>query len=146
MSGIASVVEELIVAAVFSEKASMPRKNKTDWALTALSVLLAGAGILFLILALDRYLEDIYTPVLAALACTGCLFTATVILTFIVHCLRTKRMVRMNSTRHPLAENLHAILEAACIELEDPIKENPKTAVLAAALAGFLATNHQMRL
>ncbi len=146
MPSIASVVEELIVAAVFSEKASIPHKNKTDWALTALSVLLAGAGILFLILALDRYLEDIYTPVLAALACTGCLFTAAVILTFTVHCLRTKRMAPINSARHPLAENLHVILEAVCLELEDPIKENPKTAVLTAALAGFLATNHQMRL
>jgi hypothetical protein len=146
MSGIASVIEELILATVFSEKVAVPRKNKTDWVLIALSVLFAGAGGVFLVLSLYRYLEGVYAPPLAALASASCLFLAAALPIFVRDYLRAKRVAPVSDARHPLAENLRVIIEAVCTELEEPIKENPKAAVLAAALAGFLASNNQIRL
>jgi len=49
MSGMAFVIEQLLLAAVTGGKAIMSRRNRTDWIVTALSVLLAGSGIFFLI-------------------------------------------------------------------------------------------------
>lgn len=146
MSDIASVVEELVIASLFSEKAAVPRKSMADWALMAMSALLAGAGILFLILSLNRYLEEIYTPKISAFAMAGCLFLMAFIPVLGMRYLRARRVAPVRSARHPLADNLRLLIEAVCVELEEPVKDNPKAAVALAAFAGFLATNNQMRL
>lgn len=146
MADIASVVEELVLASLFSEKAAVPRKSMADWALMALSALLAGAGILFLILALNRYLEEVYTPQFAALATAGCLFLTAFLPVSGMRYLRARRVGPVRNARHPLADNLRLLIEAVCVELEEPVKDNPKAAVVLAAFAGFLATNNQMRL
>lgn len=147
MSGIASVIEKLLLAAVVNEKVWTPRRNRADWALAALFALLAGAGTVFLLLALDRYLGGVYPPYIAALLCTAALFIAAFITAAVLAARRTSARKRnvINDTRGALAENIHTMLDAVYVELENPVRENPKTSVLLATLAGFFLANHHMR-
>ena len=146
MSGIAAIVEKLLLAAVVTEKAWMPRRSKADWALAAFSVLLAGGGVSYLVLALDRYLGGVYPPYVAAVSRAACLFAAALTVAFILAVRRHRHPVRtalVGDTRGALATNVHAMIESACGGLESPVKEHPKMAVLLATLAGvFLAERH----
>ena len=137
MSGMATVIEQLLLSAVTGEKARMPRRNRTDWVITALSVLLAGSGLFFLILALDRYLEEIYPLYIAALVCAGILFVTALVAASLTHCCRARRVPPVDNTREVLAQNITSLIEGAFAEMEGPIQESPKTAMLLAAVAGF---------
>jgi hypothetical protein len=137
MSGMASVIEQILLAAVTNEKARMPRRNRTDWVVTALSVLFAGGGSFLLILALDRYLAGIYAPYVAALLCAGALFAAALTALGLSHCCRSRRPMPEDSTRDIFAKNIASLIEDAFVELEQPIQESPKTAMLLSAVAGF---------
>ena len=141
MSGMASVIEQLLLAAVTSEKARMPRRNRTDWVVTALSVLFAGGGGFFLVLALARYLEGIYPLYIAALLCAGALFATALFALCLTHCCRSRRQPPVDNTREILAQNITSLIEDAFAELKEPIQESPKTALLLAAVAGFFMAN-----
>jgi hypothetical protein len=147
MSGIATIVEKLVLAAVVSEKAWMPRTSRADWALAALSVVLAAGGSLFLVLALDRYLGGVYPPYVAALYCTAALFIAALTAAAILAARRNRaaKTRLMGDNRSALAANINTMIASACGELEHPVRENPKTAMLVATLAGFFLANHHLR-
>ena len=141
MSGMASVIEQLLLAAVTGEKAMMPRRNRMDWVITALSVLLAVSGLFFLMLALDRYLEKIYPLYIAALVCGGVLISMALLATGLTHCCRARRITPTNHTQDILVKNITSLMEGAFAELEVPVQENPKTSMLLAAVAGFFMAN-----
>lgn len=141
MSGVASVIEQLLLAAVSGEKAHMPRRNRTDWVVTALSVLFAGGGSFFLMLALDRYLGGIYAPYVAALLCAGALFAIVLTALGLSHCCRSRRPMPNDHTREVLAKNITSLIEGAFSEMEGPIRESPKSALLLATVAGFFMAN-----
>ena len=147
MSGIASIVEKLVLAAVVSEKAWMPRTSRADWALAALSVLLAAGGTGFLVVALDRYLGGVYPPYVAALFCTASLFIAALTAAAVLAARRNRagKARLIGDSRGALAANINTMIESACGELEHPVRENPKTAMLVATLAGFFLANHHQR-
>jgi len=137
MSVVASMIEQLLLAAVTGEKAMMPRRNRMDWVITALSVLLAVSGLFFLVLALDRYLEQIYPLYIAALVCGGVLIAMALLATGLTHCCRARRMPPVDHTREILLKNIISLMEGAFAELEGPVQESPKTAMLLATVAGF---------
>lgn len=142
MSGLASVIEQALLAAVAGEQPLLSRASRTGWAVTALSVLLAGGGVFFLVLALDRYLEGLYPPYIAALASAAALLAAALV------ALAVKRFGRAcrppapaPSAQEALASNLVSLIEDAMAELEGPIQSSPKTALLLAAVIGFFLAN-----
>ena len=147
MSGVASIVEKLVLAAVVGEKAWMPRTSRADWALAALSVLFAAGGTGFLVLALDRYLSGVYPPYVAALFCTAALFIAALTAAAILANRRNRvgKARLIGDSHSAIATNINTMIEYACGELEHPVRENPKTAVLVATLAGFFLANHHLR-
>lgn len=147
MSGLALIVEKLLLAAAVSEKGWMPRTSKTDWALAGLSVLLMAGGTGFLVLALDRYLVGIYPPYIAALFCTASLFIVALAAAAIL-IIRRNRVGKarlMGNSRNEISASINTMIESACGELEHPVRENPKTAMLVATIAGFFLASHHLR-
>ena len=144
MQGIAAVIEELVIAAVLSQKASLPRKSKTDWAFMALSVLLGCAGVFMSILALERFFEKQYPLDLAALLTAAVILAVAMLIAVAAHWRRHRKPPASTVDRHELESSLHALLESVCAELETPVRENPKTAVLLAAIAGFITAQRKI--
>lgn len=145
MSGIAAVIEQVVLATVINGKILSPAKSRVDWALVALSCLLAGAGVFFLVLSLHRYLESVYPPAQAALA-TGLSAMAFAVLAGIVAWyLHQQKQATRGIARVELGKNIKDLIESLTGELDDPVRENPKTAVAIAALTGFFAGSGRFR-
>lgn len=134
MQGASAIIEGLLLAAM-AGRSHPPRKRGMERALTALSVLLGGAGVFLAVLALDRFLEQRYAPDLAALIASAAVLAGS----FLAWAVAGARRKRPDADGG-LESELRALLGGLCAEFESPIRENPKTAVLLAALAGFMAT------
>lgn len=138
MSPLLAVVEELLVATIISEKVLLPRKSMADWALTALSIVLAVTGISLLLLSLDRFLEKIYPADVAALILAVIVFVAACLSAFFAARFRRRKISNLGAARQEMGNNIRAMIEGLCGELDAPVRDSPKTAVLLAALAGFV--------
>lgn len=129
--------------AVVSGRAMMPHMNKAEWLLLGISAFFGAAGIFFLALSLNRYLERIYTPDKAALASAGVVFAGSFLAVLLRTILKSRKESKLEESRKEIRDNIHVLVRDVYSELEDPIRENPKTAVAVAAIAGFLAVNHR---
>lgn len=138
MSALLAVVEELVVATIISEKVLLPRKGMMDWGLTALSILLGVAGISLLILSLDRFLEKIYPADMAALILAGVVLTAAFLAAMLACRYRRQKISNIGAARRELGNNIRSLVGDVCKELDDPVRDNPKMAVILAAVAGFV--------
>lgn len=143
MPSIVTAVEELLIAAMIGEKLLPSRKSKMDWALTALSVLLGGIGVFLAVLGLNRFLEGRYTPDIAALIAAAVVLTAALLAGVAAHRFRHRKALHLGSVKDELGKNIHTLIEQICSELDEPVRENPKTAVMLAALAGFIAARQK---
>ncbi len=121
----------------------LSRKTKMEWSLIALSILAAGGAVALLIISLDRYLLNIYAPYLAALICAGSLLVLCFIFLITLHHQKQCKMQYLSHLRDDLGKSIHSIVEDVFSDLENPIKDNPKTAVLLATVAGFLSARYR---
>jgi len=144
MPGIAAIIEELVMAAVLSPKMPHPRKSKMDWAFMALSILLGCAGIFLSILSLERFFEARYPLDIAALSSAAIVLTIAALIAVVTYHCRRRKPPASTTDRQELESRLHTLLESVCVELESPIRENPKTAVLIAAIAGFITAQRKI--
>jgi hypothetical protein len=143
MSGIAAAVEELLVAMIVSEKVLLPRKNVTDWALTVLAVLLGIGGVFLSVLGLDRFLEGRYPPDMAALISAVFVFIMSFLAAALAYHFRRRKISVAGTARNEIGKNIRTLIDDICGELEEPVRESPKTAVMLAALAGFLVPHQR---
>lgn len=145
MPSITTVIEELLIAFIIDEKLLHKRQNKMDWALIVFSVLLGGAGVFLFILGLERFLETIYSPDIAALISAAIIFVTAALAALIAYRFRHSKTTQFDTLRHSLGQNTHTLIKIICDELTDPVKKNPKTAIILAAIAGFLVTNYRTK-
>jgi K+ transporter len=143
MSGVVTVIEELLVATVMSKKGLLPRVSKTYWALMPVSVLLGCGGVFLLILSLDRFLEARYPLDIAALILAAAVFAAAILVAVIASYSRRNKALTLKTAQKDVEKNLRHLIEDVCDTLDDPIQDNPKTAVLLAAFAGFVTAQRQ---
>ena len=144
MLGMTTVIEELLMATVLSQKVSLPRKSKMDWALMALSVLLGCAGVFLSILALERFFEARYPLDTATLLSAAIVLTISFLILLATDGFRNRRVPPPDVKHHEFEKSLHTLLESIYNELEGPVRESPKMAVLLASLAGFIAAQRRV--
>lgn len=150
MPGISDTIEKLVVSALLNENVVPTRTSKIDWALNTLSILLCGGGVIFLLIGLARYLELRYQPDTVAFILAAVLLTTSAIAAYAV-CFRrhnnencARQSAVQSSVRQELSNNLHAVLSDLFQELDTPVRENPKAAMLLAAIAGFFAARQKV--
>jgi hypothetical protein len=143
MTGVPAMIEQILVAALVGEKTLFPRKSRTDWAFTALSVLLGGAGVFLAVLGLDRFLEGLYPPDMAALGAAAIVFAAAALAAVAATHGRRRKAAASGAARDEVGRNIRALIESVCAELEGPVRDSPKTAVLLAALTGFFSAQQK---
>lgn len=142
MNHVAAVIEELVVATVIGEKV-IHSQSKAGWAFAALSALLCGAAGILLVMATLRAFEGRYPPDAAAALAAATLFCAAAVAAAIAWLFCRRRPARVPySKRDEIGKNVRALIEGACDELDDVVKESPKAAMLLAAITGFFALNH----
>lgn len=142
MSGIEAALADLALAAVTGRPAPAPQMRFTVWGLRALALLCVVVTVLFLALALDRHLslsrpgDAAALAVAAAFALAGLLAAAAP--RIFCRC-GGDDAPAVSDAAEELRASLRAIIGDALHEIEGPVRENPKSAMALAALAGFLA-------
>lgn len=123
----------------------LPRISLTAIALTLCAVLMAFMTLSVLLIAEYFYLSQIYIAPVAALmvAGTSC---ALALLTWGAGKMITAQKNAPSAAREEfmarqpdIAKTVSALIDSIAEELEEPIRDNPKTAMAIAGLAGFLA-------
>lgn len=128
----------------------LPRISFTGIAFIICGVLLGLMSAVTLFIAEYLYLITMYSAPLAALgvACTALalslLSCAGGMLFMSAKRERRVRHAAHAQTQPDIAKTVSALIDSIAEELEEPIRENPKTAVAIAGLAGFL-TGDQVR-
>lgn len=139
MPAITALLQALIANFFISRQPAAVRRSKMEWAFLGLFSLCASIGIFFLVLAMYQYIELFYAPYIAALISAGILFVPALIAILIKAILaRKEEQVQPQSIHDQLSEQIHNLIKELGAELEDPIKDNPKMAILLAALAGLI--------
>lgn len=121
----------------------LPRINPLGIFFLWFAAMLTLMGVGFVLFAEYAYLIATYSAEVAALgvACSAMAISLLSAATGMI--LMGKRSARRMpaSTGMPpdIAKTLTGLIDSLAEELEDPIRENPKTAIMIASLAGFLA-------
>lgn len=134
MGPLGIALEQMLIAKIASSSAASvaPKAKLTPW---CVSLFLGFVGVGFLIAAAFIWLLNVYGPVFAT-ASTGILilfFGALIALG--AWSLHEYKKSRIRSYKNDIFKTLSNSFAG---ELEDPIRENPKTAVILSVLAGFL--------
>jgi hypothetical protein len=138
MSRILGAIEHVAIAALIGQKMLAPHKTAMDRVLTILSIAFCAAGVLLLIVAFERYLESIYRSDIAAA------ITAVVVLLIALGVfIAAKRSYFFQPSapadaQKSIEKNIKDVLDLLHRDLNEPIRDNPKTAIIIAVLAGFM--------
>lgn len=148
MMAIAPLLKQLMVEGIMNVPVPrLPRISFIGLAFIWLGAVLSIMAIAMLFFAEYAYLATIYSVPMAALgvACTimaaGLICISTGMMAMNNRRTRAKRM-DLASPPPDIAKTMTALIDSIAEELEDPIRDNPKTAVMMASLAGFLAGDH----
>jgi len=141
MSLVEPVIMQLLMNAFNRPQKTSLLPSKTGIALTVLAAFLGGTGIVYLLIAFHAVLIDTYSPAISALA-TGAaaLLLAAFAAGVACHLDDIRKAKAEMEVRHD-KDSLMAALEAATAGLEEPIAAHPRTSVVLASLAGFMAAN-----
>ena len=115
--------------------------SKSGMALTALAVFLGCTGIVYMLIAFHEIILADYSPLIAALG-TGALSLLLAAFAATTAChlddlRKAKARIMHDNSRKSLIE----AIEAATKGLEEPIADHPRTSVILASLAGYMAGN-----
>lgn len=145
MAAITPAIRQMIIDGIISSPA-MPRWLRVTpvggfflW----LAAVLTAMGLGFLLFSEYIYLKETYSSAMAAfgVACTAIVVSLlSAAVGMLVNGLYASgRDARSHGRQPDIAKTVTALLDSVIEELEEPIRENPKTALMIASLAGFLA-------
>lgn len=121
----------------------LPRISFTAIGLTLCAVLLGFMTLAILLVAEYLYLAQIYMAPYAALIVAATSLALTLLTwgagKMISYNKNNPSYDEMPSPPPDIAKTVSALIDSIAEELEEPIRDNPKTAVAIAGLAGFLA-------
>jgi threonine/homoserine/homoserine lactone efflux protein len=139
---IAPLVKQLLINGMMTQTAARGVRRGSAWLGYAV---LAGAigliGVVFLSLAGYSYLMETYSATLSALITGGILIGLSMIVVFTGYTIMTKGKAVKAAVKpnNGLMDTVENTIQSFMDGLEEPVRDNPKMAMLLAALAGFAA-------
>jgi H+/Cl- antiporter ClcA len=140
MSDFTPIIKAVVSNMLSNNRSLMTPTDKTVWALLFFIGLCAGTVVFFLALALYQYLSALYDrPSLASLVSAAILFAVALVAAVVRKLLMDEKPQIHRSAEEEIKENIHTLMLSLFQELEEPIRDHPKTSVTIATLAGLLA-------
>lgn len=138
MPGALQHIEKTMIDKLFSAAVPLSGLEKTGQVLCVLSVSFLVAGLLFLMYGAHiwlsiHYSEDITAIITGIISLTFSAAIASVLFAVIYY-----HKIRARVVRKKIADKIKSSLSILEDELGDPVRENPKTALIIASFLGFL--------
>ena len=132
-------IEQFVIDAIMGMKPVASPKNKLGLGLMALSGFLFLLALSFLSVFGYIQLQTIYPAAQAALLMAAGVFILFLCTALSGYLIFKKKSKHTNVRRQHLTDMIYQFGELIGDEIDTPIRDNPKTAVLLASLAGFVA-------
>ena len=144
MNALMPFAEQMLVNTMLNKKAPFMRKNKFGLGLAALSGLLFILALVFAAISAYAWVASYYAAPVAAIIIAGFVLCISIIAALSGYLLLRKRPQPRAATSYMEGDVTEVVAEIAEIlgeELAEPIRDNPKTAMMLAGLAGFVAAD-----
>lgn len=140
MSAVAQIAEQFMIDQfVLSNNPPFSGKNKVGFGLFALSGFSFIFGLGFVGYGGHLYMAANYPPDIAALMTGGFAIVFAAAVACIGYLFLSYRKYKVSKIKADIAQTIAGAMDMFSDELGEPIKDNPKTSVLIASLAGFIA-------
>lgn len=140
MPGTLQLIEGIMVDKLFGAPAPLSGLEKIGQFLCVLSISFLVAGLVFLVYGAHSWLSIHYSSEGVASVITGAIsLTLSVIIASALFAVIRYHQSRVRKLHKNIANKIKSSLSTLEDELGDPIRENPKTALVIASFLGFLA-------
>lgn len=139
MNAYMQFAEQMIVKSLLSNQFPLTGRSKLGIGLYALSAALCLVSLGFFLYAGNVWLRMSYDPEVAA-ALTGAMIAclAALIAGVSYLCLNYRKR-KIADIKNEVTKTVHDIMAIASEDIAEPIKENPKSSVILAVMAGYVA-------
>lgn len=139
MTPLFAIAENLLIDRLVSNDAPLTGKSKAGIGLTFFAgfMLLTACG--FFIYAAYLWMSSRFEPEIAASIAGGFTLMLSALCALGAYAIVQYKRYRLSKLKSEITDTMYSALDLAETELAEPIKNNPKTAVLVASLAGFIA-------
>lgn len=132
------ILERLITDRIMQATLAMTGRNRAGHGLVVASSLFALAGLGFLVFASHLWLTQHYAPDVAAFLTGLILIFVAALIAALAFSIFYFWQSDVRKVRKEIKKSIHEALEILDDFVADPVRQNPKTAALAASAAGFL--------
>ena len=139
MASIMPLVQQLVISRMAGGHST--QRLVTGGITSAISLFLFCIGMVFAFYAENLWLRAFMSADLAALSTAISAFVFSAIFAMVVKAMANRRSYRNAVAPDPekVTKIFSELMESFSDDLGDPIRENPKTAIMLASLAGFVA-------
>jgi len=137
MAGISDAFDKLINIVRIGHAMSFVQRSPAQHGLFMLTAGLCCTGVILSVIALLRFYETTYRSDMAALLTALVVFIAALLSYVVLASLRNNSALANSKSGIRLEQDIKDLIEIILGELAEPVKDNPKMAVLIAAIVGF---------
>ncbi len=138
MSRLLPMAEQLLMMGAIGGQMQPRRQDKTGLAIFGFSAVLGVVSMVYLIIAMSYWLKTQYTPEVAALVTAGTVLSLALLVAACGYAYNVARKSKVEAVTDELKIKVIKAIEAVSEEMEDPIRNYPKSSVALATLAGYL--------
>jgi hypothetical protein len=135
------LAEQLLMMGALNTQLPKARPDKTQQVIYGFAGVLALVAVIFMILAMSYWLKEQYSPDVAALGTAGITLTFSLLVAACGYTYSVLRKSKIHAVGDELKDKIMSALEAMSEEMEDPIRDHPKSSVALATLAGYVIGN-----
>jgi hypothetical protein len=134
-------VAELLMLGALGGQENARKTDRVNQMLFGAAALLGVVAVIYLIFALSYWLRTQYTPDVAALATGGIALAIALLVAAIGYTYNVIRNSKIEAVTDEMKEKMLHALETVSEEMEDPVRNYPKSSIALATLAGYLVGN-----
>lgn len=141
MSKLLPVAEQLLMLGALGGQMKPRQSDRTQQIIFGFAGVLALVAFVYLIVALSYWLKQQYAPDVAALATAGVTLSFAILVAAAGYAVTVIRKNKVEAVTDELRDKVMQVIDAVSEEMEDPIRDHPKSSVAIATLAGYLVGN-----
>lgn len=138
MSKLLPIAEQLLMMGAIGGQMQPRKQDKTLQIIYGFAAVLVLVSVMFMILALSYWLKQNYEPDVAAIVTGGVVLSLALLVTAVGYAYSVIRKSKIHAVGDELKDKVFKAIEDISEELEDPIRDYPKSSVALATLAGYL--------
>lgn len=141
MSRLLPIAEQLLMMGALSSRAAPRPQDRLYQTIYAVSGVLAVIALICLAAAFSYWLRQQYTPDVAALVAGLGMLALALLVAAVGYAVSVIRKNKIEAVTDEIKNKVLHALESVADEMEDPIRDHPKSSVAIATLAGYLVGN-----